>query len=173
MIVVITAWAGASECMAAMAHATGERPQLLAELDDLRESDIALADVVVIDELLLGDPRLEEFTQCARAATPVFINFAICGRERLMREVQMAVQRRHHDRLLALEAAESSLRSEVKSNITGILLAAQLALEHLELPPEAREKLQQISKLALGLESRLAPNRTPPKAVRAAASPTA
>jgi nitrogen-specific signal transduction histidine kinase len=172
MIVVITAWPGALECVAELARATGERVQLL-ELDDLLESDIALADVVVMDELLLGNPRLEEFTQRARAATPVFINFAICGRERLIREVQMAVQRRQHDQLMAMEAAQATLRNEIKGDITGIMLAAQLALENLELPSDAREKLQQISGLASDLKWRLAPNAAPRRALQAAAGPTA
>jgi hypothetical protein len=160
--------------VADLARATGERVKLLAEADDLPgEADMAQADVLVIDELLLGDPCMEELTECARAAAPIFINFAICGRERLIREVQMAVQRRHHDRLLAREAAQAALGNEIKGDITGILLAAQLALEHLELPPEAREKLQQILELALGLESRFAPRGTSRKTLRAAASPTA
>ena len=174
MIVVITAWGGASECVAELERATGERVQLLAEHDDwCGESDITQADVLVMDELLLGDACLEELTQRAGAATPVFINFAICGRERLIREVQLAVQRRHHDRLIAMQAAQATLRNEIKGDITGILLAAQLALENLELPSEAREKLQQITELASDLESRLAPHGVPLKALRTAASPNA
>jgi hypothetical protein len=85
----------------------------------------------------------------------------------------MAVRRRHLERLLAQEAAQASLRNEAKNSITGILLAAQLAIESAD-PVHARAKLQQIIDVALELQARLSPQAAVlAKPARTLAHPTA
>jgi hypothetical protein len=91
-------------------------------------------------------------------AAPVFVNFAICSRERLAREVRMALERRRREQIIAATAARDRLRNEVTGTVTGILLAAELALKGKSLSPETEEKLRRVHSLALELQQRLAPS---------------
>ena len=62
-------------------------------------------------------------------AIPVYVNFAICGMERVVRELRAALHRRKREVLLARQGAEQGLRNELKDTITAILLSCELALQ--------------------------------------------
>jgi len=57
--------------------------------------------------------------------------------------------------MIAIRAAESQLRSEIRDAVTGILLSTELAMRTPELPAEAIEKLASVCQLANGIRSRL------------------
>src|SRR5207253_5510537 len=74
-------------------------------------------------------------------AIPVFVNFAISGAERLVRDVRAALSRREKERVLAVKAAEAALRSELNGAVMGIPLSSELALAQPALSPAVVNKL--------------------------------
>jgi hypothetical protein len=86
---------------------------------------------------------------------PVYVNLSISNSDRVMREVRQALRRHGEARLIAIRAAESLLRCEIRDAITGILLSTELALKTPELPEEAGDKMRSVCHLASQIRSRL------------------
>ena len=61
-------------------------------------------------------------------AFPVYINFAVTGMERLVREVRSALHRRKREETLARSAVEDQMRSEMRETVTALLLSCELAM---------------------------------------------
>lgn len=59
---------------------------------------------------------------------PVYINFAVTGMERLVREVRSALQRRQREKTSARRAVEEQMRSEMRGTLTMMLLSCELAM---------------------------------------------
>jgi len=160
MILLITSSTRAQECAAAIERAVNERTQICPRLavaartlravecsalvidQNLMEADSAAADVVLSE---------------AETAIPVFVNFAICGMERVVRDVRSALQRRQGERLRAVREAEAHLRSELTEALTGILLSSQLAMEVPAVPAAAQARLRSVYQLAMSIRQRLEP----------------
>ena len=165
MILLITTCDRGEECAAALQQATGEQVQVLKSTrqpfanseEDQLQGKIT---VVVMDEGLIDAEPIsaQELLDSLETSVPVFINFAISGMERIVREVRMALRRFQRERMQAMQAAENMLRGEVKDTVTGILLSSQLALETPDIPKAAQAKVQDIYELALALRSRLDPD---------------
>ena len=68
--------------------------------------------------------------------------------ERLVREVQAAMQRRRIEEAQARQAAIGEIRSELNDTVTALLLASDLSLETANLSAEAAEKLGSVRQLA-------------------------
>ena len=158
MILLITASTRAQECAAAIERALNERtetcPKLSVAARNLRSTECS---AVVIDQTLMEadatgtDVVLKE----AEAAIPVFVNFGICGIDRVIRDVRSALQRREEERARALREAQARLRSELTEPLTGILLSSQLALEMPSLPAAVQAQLRSVYQLAMSMRQRL------------------
>jgi hypothetical protein len=163
MILLVTGSKRAQECAAAIARAVNERTETCHKLSlaarSLRSMECS---VVVIDEHLVGvdPPGTDLVLKEAEAATPVFVNFAICGIDRVVRDVRSALERRKQERTRALREAESHLQSELTEDLTGILLSSQLALEVPGVPTEAQTLLRSVNQLATRMRQRLDPHTT-------------
>jgi hypothetical protein len=112
--------------------------------------------------VLLDDPMVEAEGDALDGllnhlglAVPVYVNLAISNAERITRELRLALRRNRESRLIAIRAAESQLRSEIRDAVTGILLSTELALRTPEMPPEAVERLSSVCQLATSIRSRL------------------
>jgi signal transduction histidine kinase len=149
-------------------QATGEAVQWVntvrGAIGVAREQEIS---AVVLDESILDlEPsRGEGLLQHFGTATPVHVNLAVCGKERLIREVRHAMQRRQREEQLARQAVEAKLRSELNGPLTALLLSCELLLkEERDLPPAAAAKLTTIREMAsemrqqLGKEMELQPH---------------
>ncbi len=160
MILLITASTRAEECAAAIAGAVNERTETCSKLSqaarNLRSTECS---AVVIDQNLMeADPAATDVVlKVAEAAIPVFVNFAICGIDRVVRDVRSALQRRAEERARALREAELHLRSELTEALTGILLSTQLALEVPGVPAEVQTLLRSVYQLATSMRQRLEP----------------
>ena len=88
-------------------------------------------------------------------ATPVFVNFAISGIERVVRELRAALQRRTKEVQVARKVAEGALRNELKGTVTAILLSCEMALQAENLPTTAQVKLQAIDELGREMRKKL------------------
>jgi hypothetical protein len=140
--------------------------------------EVAMAETVVVAEtvrkaaslarnndytaIVLDDPMVETELDAMDAlmhntgtAVPVYVNLAICSADRMTREVKCAMRRNNEARMVAIRAAESLLRSEIRDAVTGILLSSELALKVPELPYDAEEKLKSVCHLASQIRSRL------------------
>ncbi len=150
MILLVTSTARAGECAAALHNATGEEvaiAETLARATALLRAEDYRA--VVLDQHLMETEPDESRTTIEHLGTaiPVQVNLAICGMERLVREVQVAVQRRQREEVKARRAALGKLQSELNSTVTALLLSSELALETPDLPSVASERLQTIHEL--------------------------
>lgn len=158
MILLITPSGRGGECGNALQEATSE-PVHVAE--NLRQAVVRLRAeeyrAVVIDQSLLeAEPgESETVLQHIGTAIPVHVNFAISGMERVSREVRAALQRRKREELVARQAAEQALCSELKDSVTAMLLSCELALNVPNLPAPAAEKIHTVHRLARDLRVRL------------------
>lgn len=151
----------------AIAGATGAKilEDALGETVEVVESARKAASMVRNNDytaIVLDDPMVETDSEAldsvlhnAGMAVPVYVNLAICGAERLVREVKSALRRNEEARLVAIRAAESLLRSEIRDAVTGILLSTELAMKVPELPVEAEQKMRSVCHLATQIRSRL------------------
>jgi ferredoxin-NADP reductase len=159
MILLVTSSERASECAAAVKAATGE-PAVVAEnlaLATARLREKCYLAVVLDQHLLESEPHEAEIMfEHLDTAIPVQVNLAICGMERLLREVRVAVQRRHCEEARAHQAALGRLQSEVNGTVTALLLSVELALETAGMLAVPTEKVQSIHDLVKKLKRQLA-----------------
>jgi hypothetical protein len=158
MILFITSSPRGQDCAAALEHAVGEQVELSINLKRanalLRGSEYS---AVVIDEPLVEtEPEgIDALLRNSGLAIPVYVNLAISGTDRLVRDIKKAMGRHGEERIIAMRAAESLLRSEIRGAVTGILLSSELALNIPDLPEEAEEKLRSVCNLAGQIRARL------------------
>lgn len=158
MILLVTPSLHAEECSVALREATGEE---IIVADSLRRATTLLRAnsylSVVLDQYLLeAQPEETEILmQHLGDAIPAQVNLAICGLDRLVREVRAAVQRRKREEVSARRAAQKTLHSELNGTVTALLLTCELALSTPDLPPPVLEKLHSAHDLVEKLRSQL------------------
>lgn len=112
---------------------------------------------VVFDQLLLdAEPeQAEQLIELLDRATPVYVNCAIHGAERIARQVRWALQRRQGEEQRVRLSAQRVLRSELSETITALLLSCDMALSMTGLPQPAEDKLRAVHDLATQLSTQL------------------
>src|ERR1035438_5391881 len=125
MILLVTPSERARECAAALQDATSEPVRIAENL--ARAATLLRAEcfpVVVFDQYLLESEPDETGSTIEHLGTalPIQINLAICGMDRLVREVRGAVERRKREESRARQAAVRQLHSELNSMVTALLL---------------------------------------------------
>jgi len=158
MILLVTTSSRGKEYAAALERATGHTthvagsvPQAVAKLQaaeyDLLATDQSLleADLRAMDTLL---------NRCGMAI-PVYVNLALHSSERIVREVQVALRRAQQEKVAAERVAGKLLGSELRGELTGILLNSELALRHGGLAPEIAKNINSVRELAEKMRSRL------------------
>jgi len=158
MILLITSLAKAQDCAKALQGATDE-PVLVAQ--SLREAAAQLQaqqySAVLIDQLLL-DAEFENGETVLKHlgnAVPVYLNFALCGIDRVTRELRSALQRRKREVELARQEAEQALRSELNDKVTALLMSCEMALRADNLPASAETKMSTVYALAQQVREKL------------------
>src|SRR5919198_1915372 len=151
MILLITPSARGPECAHAIEDATNHPTHVSATLQDavthLREQEYS---AVVVDQFLLEtEPdESDQMLQHLEGAFPVYVNCAISGVERIVREVRSALRRRQREELIARQAATQAIWSELRESVTAMLLSCDLALSAPELSASAAERIRAIHDLA-------------------------
>jgi signal transduction histidine kinase len=144
MILLISPYQNANDCAAQIQGATHEEVKTV---DTIRTGLAALRvhefTLVVADENLLecSLESAEALVQRMGSAIPVFLDMACMKPARITRFVQLAMQRRELQYKSAREAAVAELRSELKSELTGLLIGSELTMKMANLPPTVTEKL--------------------------------
>ncbi len=158
MILLVTSSNRRMECGAALEKVIGESVEVC---ETVRKASSMLRNneysAVIMDDPMVeadGD-ALESLLNNMGLAVPVYVNLAISNADRIMRELRLALRRNRESRMIAVRAAESQLRSEIRDAITGILLSTELAMRTPEIPADAIEKLTSVCQLASNVRSRL------------------
>ena len=161
MILLITPSARGPQCADFLKVATGQETHWAQDLQEassrLREQTYSAA---VIDQFLL-ETEPEESDQMIEhlgTAFPVYINFAVTGMDRLVREARSALHRRQREETSARRAVEQQMRSEMGETLTALLLSCELAMSVPDVPIPAAEKIRAIDNLARELRVRLEVN---------------
>lgn len=161
MILLITPSASGQQCAVSLQAATGEETCWASNLREgasrLREQNYS---AVVLDQFLL-ETEPEEAEQTIEQignAFPVYLNFAVTGMERLVREVRSALHRRKREESAARRAVAEQLRCEMRETLTALLLSCELAMLVPDVPTPAAERIRSIDHLARELRLRLQVN---------------
>lgn len=158
MILLITPSARGQECADSLSKATGlptHWAQTLREaVTRLREQTYSAA---VIDQFLFETEPQEsdQMIEHLGTAFPVYINFAVTGIDRLLREVRSALHRRKREEASARRAVTEQMHSEMRETLTAMLLSCELAMSVPDVPVPAAEKIRAIDNLARDLRLRL------------------
>ena len=157
-VLLITAIAGAENCAAVVAKQFNLAVDTVSTRKDalnaLRWQHYA---IVVLDSSLFeaasGDA--DAVFRNSGLAVPLEINFAISGCGRLVREIRAALSRRQLEQTVAARAAATSLESNLRDTVAGLLLQSQLALAEPSVPPQLADKLKLMVELAGNLRQKL------------------
>lgn len=158
MILLVTASVNGPDCarmLFSAAHVRAEvAPDVRTAITHLRETEYL---AVVIDESMTeaSVAQIDVLLKHLGTAVPVFVNMAISGKDRVARDVTTALRRVAQEKDLARRSVEWELRSELKADLTGILLSAQQALAVATLPSAAEAKMKTICELADRMRLRL------------------
>lgn len=160
MILLITPSTRRQECARAL-QATTMLPtdaasSLQMAVGRLREREYS---AVVIDQCLMeAEPdEGQRMLQHLGSAFPVYVNCAISGIDRVVREVRSALSRRVREQEIARSSAARAIRSELTESLTAILLSCDLVLASTEIPAAVVSKIQTIHDLATRMRGKLAP----------------
>jgi hypothetical protein len=112
---------------------------------------------VVIDEFLVESEPSEsdQLMEHLDTAFPVYLNFAVTGKERLVREVRSALHRRKREETQARRSVEQQFRSEICESLTAMLLSCELAMAVPNIPSAAAEKILAVDNLAREMRLRI------------------
>jgi hypothetical protein len=157
-ILLITGIMGAENCAAVVSKQFGLAVESVSSRKDalaaLRRRTYS---IVVLDtsmgEAVAGDA--DTIFKHSGLAMPLEINFAISGCGRLVREVRAALGRRQLEQAAAERAAATSLESNLRDTVAGLLLQSQLALADPSVPPQLADKLKLMAELAGSLRKKL------------------
>jgi hypothetical protein len=158
MILLITPLSRGPEFADALLAATSQETHWAQNLQEastrLREQTYSAA---VIDQFLLEtDPEeSDQVLEHLGTAFPVYINFALTGMDRLLREVRSALLRRKREESAAKRAVAAQMHSEMSETLTAMLLSCELAMCVPNVPILAAEKIRAIDNLARELRLRL------------------
>lgn len=161
MILLITSSSTGPQCADSLQAATGLETHWAKTVQEaatrLREHTYSTA---VIDQFLLEtEPdESDQMIEHLGTAFPVYLNFAVTGMDRLVREVRSALHRRKREEGAARRAVEEQMRSEMRETLTAMLLSCELAMSVPDVPDPAVEKIRLIDNLARELRLRLAVN---------------
>ncbi len=157
MNLLISSSPGNLECAKAIEELTQVRTVLCGDIRKAanlaRNGEYAIA--IVDRAAMYDDPSyIEEIFRNAPLAVPVLINSATMNTARVTAEVRSAIARVEREKQVAARQAARQLYNELKGEITGISVAAGLALQASEAPVFVEEKLKDIEQLAERMRSR-------------------
>lgn len=158
MILLLTPSERGQQCADSVQAATGHETHWARNLQEgatrLREQSYSAA---VIDQFVLEtEPdESEQIIERLGTAIPVYLNFAVTGMERLVREVRSALHRRVREESAARRAVAEQMHSEMRETLTAMLLSCELAMSVPDMPLPAAEKIKAIDGLARDMRQRL------------------
>lgn len=158
MILLVTPTSRAEECSQALSDVTHQTVQVAPSVQEAAQQlRVREFRVVILDELALEfEPdEADSLLALLGSAVPVYVNFAIHNKQRIVGEVQTALRRREVDENAARRLAQQLLRNQMKETVTAMLLSCDLLMVQPGLPTRAAEKVRTVQELAGTLRSQL------------------
>jgi DNA-binding NtrC family response regulator len=158
MILLISSLDKAKACAEALEQASHESVELCSGLHEAMEKLETQEFSAVVFDLLLLEAEPDEGEAIFKhlgSAVPVYLNFAVAGIARVVRELRSALQRRRREMLTANREAAQALRRELNDSITALLLSCEMALRVPDLPQQAESKMHDVEVLAKELSTKL------------------
>lgn len=158
MILLITTANAGGQCGEALLAATKQKVHISSDYrhaqEFLRTQEVS---ALVFDESTLTANCREglDVIKHGGAAVVVEVNFGIQAQARVIREVQQALRRSQQQRIVSQKAARAEMASEFTGELTGIMMASQMALYVPSLPERAQAKIQEVYEIAERLRDRL------------------
>lgn len=158
MILLITPSSRAEECASVLQEAIHHSVQVSPTLE---QASLLLRDheflAVILDQLALEiDPDEGDILHAhLGSAIPIYVNFAINSKRRILHEVQAALRRRSADEREARLSAQRTLRNELKETVSAMLLSCELLSASTAVPELAKAKLRGVQELAGQLQLQL------------------
>lgn len=158
MILLLSPYQNAPECAAQIERATRDKVQIVntirLAMSALRSQPFAL--VIADENLLESSPESSDaLQQRMETSLPVIIDMACVRPEKVARVAAATLKRRAAEFELARKQAIEELRSEMKSELTGLLISSELALKTERLAPKTSEKLLAVLEIAKRMQTRL------------------
>ena len=158
MILLITPYQNAPDCAAQIERATRD------EVKTVNNTRLALSalrtgnfDLVVADENLIESApgSWDTVIQRMGSASPLVIDLACLRPEKVATLVLASRKRRDFDYEMARQRARFELESELKNDVTGLLIQSELALKSEGLSFTTCERMRAVLETARRLRSRL------------------
>lgn len=159
MILLVTTSSRAKECASALEQGARQKIEVANSVSRaLQKLQAREYSALVLDESLveIDDSAVDALLNHAGMAMPIYINLGLHRTERVVREVQAGLARKHAEQIGARRSAVTELQSQLRGDLTGILLASELALRDTSLPPGIAERIHSVQRLAEQIRSRLA-----------------
>jgi hypothetical protein len=161
MILLITPQSRGPECANALLAGTTQETHWAQNLQEAATRLRQQAYTAAVFDQFLFETEPEESDHVIEhlgTAFPVYINFAVTGMDRLVREVRSALHRRKREETTARRAVADQMNSELRETLTVMLLSCELAMSMPDVPSPAVEKIRAIDNLARELRLRLEVN---------------
>jgi signal transduction histidine kinase len=158
MILLVTTSSRAKECATALETSARQKVTLAHSVRSaLIKLQQAEYDALIVDESLveIDDTAIDALLNHAGMAMPIYINLGLHRTERIVREAEAGLMRKYAERLGARRSAVTELQCELRGDLTGILLASELALRESSLPPRVADRINSVHKLAEQIRQRL------------------
>lgn len=158
MIILVTNSSRAKECAAAIEQTTHQKTQVAASL----AKAVTLLQTHDYDVLLLDESFHQSETggvnlllAHAGVAMPIYVNLGLHSTERVAREVQTGLLRVVREKVAAMRSVVNMLRSELRGEVTGILLNSDLAMRETSLSEDVAARVRAMRELAEKMRSKL------------------
>jgi hypothetical protein len=158
MILLLSSLGKAKACATTLEEVSHEPVEVSSSLREAIEKLQAHSYSAVIFDQLLLDSALDEDETIFKhlgSAVPIYVNFAIAGIGRVVREFRFALHRRAREMETAKKDAAQALRRELSDSVTALLLSCEMALKIPELPQQAERKMQDVELLAREVSAKL------------------
>ena len=158
MILLVTNSARMQECAEAIERKTHQKITIASTVSRAITSlENQEFEALVIDEAMTHMDSSVESTLLAHAgiAVPIYANLALHAAERVAAEVSLGLQRLARERAASMRVASSELRNQLGSDVTAILLNAELGLQEKSAPTGVSEKLGTVQAIAQRMRQKL------------------
>ncbi len=161
MILLMTSSTKADGCVDAITLATSEPVKVASTAWQaatfLRDKGLT---AVIIDQQLqdIEADAIEHMLSQIGLTAFVYVNLAISGTERVVRDLRIALHRRERETVIARRDAEQKLRNELKDVVTALLLSCDMALQTPALPSAIELKLRAIDGFVQEIQKKISPN---------------
>ena len=158
MIILVTNSSRARECAAAIEQTTHQKTQVAASVAKavklLQTHDY---DLLLVDESFhQSETRgVHLLLNHAGVAMPIYVNLGLHSTERVAREVQTGLLRVVGEKVAAMRSVVNMLRSELRGEVTGILLNSDLVMREPSLSEDVATRIRAMHELAEKMRSKL------------------